>query len=78
MQKFFLKHCSIYRLIVKKLFGKPKSSDFLHIPWEIYGDFDVHYLGYDEQGHVKKGFRTLREAIRNKGNLGLTVLYDKY
>jgi hypothetical protein len=48
------------------------------IPWEIYGDFDVHYLGIDENGNAKKGFKTLAEALRNKGNLSLTVLYDKY
>ena len=62
MQKFFLKHCSLYRLIIKKLFGKPKGSDFLHIPWEIYGDFDVHYLGYDENGYVKKGLLSMAAA----------------
>ena len=41
-------------------------------------DFVYHYIVRHENGYVKKGFRTLREAIRNKGNLGLTVLYEKY
>jgi hypothetical protein len=77
MRKFFLKHCRAYRKIVKKLFGK-YNVEQVHIPWEIYGDFDIHYLGYDESGHVKKGFKTLFEALKNRGNLGLTVLYDKY
>jgi hypothetical protein len=48
----------------------------LSIPWDIYGDFDVCYLGYDKDGNVKKGFKTIIEAIRNKGDLGLTVLYE--
>lgn len=77
MKKFFLKHCRIYRWAVCKLFGKPHPAS-LNIPWEIYGDFDVCYLGYDKDGNVKKGFRNLIDAIKNKGDLGLTVMYDKY
>lgn len=77
MRKFFLKHCVLYRKLIKKLFGNSNIST-VHIPWEIYGDFDVHYLGIDENGYAKKGFKNLYEAIKNKGNLSLTVLYDKY
>ena len=78
MQKFFLKHCAIYRRLIEKFFGFRVNGGRIHIPFNIYGDFDIHYLSYDENGHVKKGFRTLKEALRNRGNLGLTVLYDKY
>jgi len=77
LQKFFLKYCKIYRKLIVKLFGKYNVYEF-HIPWEIYGDFDIHYLGYDKDGHVKKGFRNIIDALKNKGDLGLTVLYDKY
>ena len=80
MRKFFIKHCRLYRYLICKLFGKPHSGERgkLSIPFEIYGDFSVHYLGYDQEGRVQKGFRSLVEAIRNRGDLGLTVLYDKY
>ena len=78
MRKFFLKHCSIYRRLIHELFGFSVDGGRIHIPFDIYGNFDYHYLGYDEKGNVKKGFKTLVEALRNRGNLGLTVLYDKY
>jgi hypothetical protein len=80
MRKFFLKHCRLYRRLVCKLFGKPHNGERgkLSIPFQIYGDFDIHYLGYDQDGNVKKGFRNIVEALKNKGDLGLTVLYDKY
>ncbi len=77
MRKVFLKYCKPYRWLVHKLFYKPHPTT-LHIPWNIYGDFNIHYLGYDSTGHVQKGFCSLFEAIKNKGDLGLTVLYDKY
>lgn len=77
MRKFFLKHCTIYRKLVKKLFGK-YDVEYFSIPMRIYGNFDYHYLGYDEKGNVKMGFKNIVEAIKNKGDLGLTVLYDKY
>lgn len=77
MRKFFLKHCKLYRKLIKKLFGKYDVYE-VHIPWEIYGDFNIHYLGFDENGNVKKGFNNLLEAIKNKGDLGLSVMYDKY
>ena len=77
MRKFFLKHCKLYRWLIKKLFYKP-HPERLSIPWDIYGDFDVHYLGYDKDGNVQKGFKNIVDALRNKGDLGLTVLYDKY
>lgn len=76
MRKFFLKHCRPYRWLIAKLFGKPYNGTRLTIPWNIYGDFDVCYLGYDKDGNVKKGFRNIIEALKNKGNLGLTVLYE--
>ena len=44
----------------------------------IYGNFDYCYLGFDETGEVKKGFKNIFDAIKNRGNLGLTVMYDKY
>ena len=75
MKKFFLKHCAWYRWLIKKLFYKP-HPDRLSIPWNIYGDFDVHYIGYDKNGNVLKGFRNIFEAVKNRGDLGLTVLYD--
>ena len=77
MKKFFLKHCALYRWLIKKLFYKP-HPERLHIPWNIYGDLNVCYLGYDENGNVKKGFRNIVDAIKNRGTLGLTVMYDKY
>jgi mRNA-degrading endonuclease RelE of RelBE toxin-antitoxin system len=61
----------------KKLFGKYKP-DFIAVPWEIYANFDYHYLGYDKDGVVKKGFKNIVDALKNRGNLGLTVQYDKY
>lgn len=64
-------------MMICKLFGKPHVGR-LSIPWNIYGDFDVCYLGYDKDGNVQKGFRNIIDAIKNRGNLGLTVLYDKY
>ena len=77
MRKFFLKHCRLYRWLIKKLFYKP-HPERLSIPWNIYGDFDVHYLGYDKDGNVQKGFRNIFEAVKNRGNLGLIAMYDKY
>lgn len=80
MRKFFLKYCRPYRWMICKLFGKPHNGERgkLSIPFKIYGDFDVHYLGYDQDGNVKKGFKNIVDALKNKGDLGLTVLYDKY
>jgi hypothetical protein len=77
MRKFFLKHCKPYRWFISKMFGIPHPAH-LSIPWNIYGDFNVHYLGYDKEGNVRKGFRNIFEAIKNRGDLGLTVMYDKY
>lgn len=80
MRKLFIKYCRPYRWLICKLLHKPHSGECgkLTIPFGIYGNFDVHYLIYDENGYVHNGFRTLREALKNKGNMGLTVLYDKY
>lgn len=77
MQKFFLKHCKIYRKFVDRVWGL-QDVHTLQIPSEFYGDFNVHYLCYDKNGNVTKGFKTLWSALRGKGELGLTVLYDKY
>ena len=77
MRKFFLKHCKLYRKMVSKFFGRYDVCR-LSIPMNIYGNFEFHYLGFDADGNVKKGFKTLSEAIKNRGNLGLTVMYDKY
>ena len=76
MRKFFLANCTPYRKLIKKLFGKYKP-DFIAVPWEIYANFDYHYLGYDKDGVVKKGFKNIVDALKNRGNLGLTVQYDK-
>lgn len=77
MRKFFLKHSRWYRKLIHKLFGI-KEVDILEIPTSVYGDFSVNYMVYDKEGKVTKGFKTLREALKNKGNLGLTVLYEGY
>ena len=77
MRKFFLKHCKPYRWLISKLFGIP-HPEMLTIPFDIYGDFDIHYIAYDRTGNVQKGFCNIFEAVKNRGNLGLTVMYDKY
>ena len=77
MRKFFLKHCQLYWVLISKLFGK-YDVERLSIPFPIYGDFNCHYLGFDKDGTVRRGFHSLPEAIKNRGDLGLTVLYDKY
>lgn len=77
LRKFILKHSVLYRKAINALFGI-KNVPKLVIPYSIYGDFSVNYMGYNKDGYVLKGFKTLREAIKNRGSLGLTVLYDKY
>jgi hypothetical protein len=77
MRNFFLKHCTIYRKLIYRLFGRFEIST-LNIPFEIYGDFKVHYLGFDSQGTVHKGFRNIVDALLHRGELGITVLYDRY
>lgn len=77
MRKFFLKHCRLYRILIHRLFGKYNVSE-LTIPFDIYGNFNYHYMGFNEKGVVVKGFKNIFEAIKNKGDLGITVLYDKY
>ena len=77
MKKFFLKHCKLYRKMVCKFFGR-YNVPTINIPMSIYGNFDYCYLGFDETGEVKKGFKNIFDAIKNRGNLGLTVMYDKY
>ena len=52
--------------------------EWLYIPSSIYGNFDYCYLGFDKDGNVQKGFSSLLDAIKNRGDLGVTVLYDKY
>ena len=75
MRKFFINHCTLYRRLICKLFGA-KNVSALHFPCGILGDWNIFYVAYDENGNVKKGYKTLFEAIRNKGNLYLSVLYD--
>ena len=77
MKKFFLKHCKLYRKMVCKFFGR-YDVDKISIPMRIYGNFDYCYLGFDKNGNVQKGFKNIFEAIKNRGDLGLTVMYDKY
>lgn len=77
MKKFFLKHCRPYRWLIHKLFGK-YEVEMLTIPSAIYGNFDYCYLGFDKNGKVLRGFRSLLDALKNRGELGLTVLYDRY
>ena len=54
------------------------SVERLTIPFFIYVNFDYCYLGFDKTGTVQKGFTSLYDALRNKGNLGLTTIYDRY
>lgn len=75
MRKFFINHCTLYRRLICKLFGA-KNVPTLHFPIGILGDWTIFYVAYDENGNVQKGFKTLLEAIKNKGNLYLSVLYD--
>ena len=75
MRRFFINHCALYRWLICKLFGA-KNVAKLSFPCGILGDWRVFYVAYDENGDVKKGFKSLKEAICNKGNLYLSVLYD--
>ena len=77
MQQFFLKHCSLYRRVIHRLFGRYPVRQ-LSFNSGIYGDENVHYIGFDKHGNVQKGWPTLRDALRNRGTLGITVLYDRY
>lgn len=77
MRKFFLKHCGLYRKVVSKFFGR-YNVQTLSIPMDIYGNFDFCYLGFTENGEVKKGFKNIFDALKNRGHLGITVMYDKY
>ena len=75
MQRIWIQS-QLYRRIIHKLFGIPKNASKLSIPCEIIGDFKVHYLSYDKDGNVHGGFRTLRQALKNRQNYGITVLYE--
>ena len=77
MRKLFLKYCKPYRWLICRLFGK-YDVEQISIPFAIFGDFKYCYLGYDEKGVVQKAFTNIIDALRHKGNLGLTVIYDKY
>lgn len=77
MKRFFLKYCRTYRRLIDKLYGK-YNVERLSIPFDIYENFNYCYVGFDKNGTVRKGFCGLVEAIKNRGDLGLTVLYDKY
>ena len=75
MRKFFINNCSLYRKLICKLFGA-KNVSTLHFPCGILGNWNIFYVGYDADGNVKKGFKSLGQALRNKGDLYLSVLYD--
>lgn len=79
MYKFFLKYCRPFRIVVEKLFGL-KNVYRLSIPMGIYGNFDNHYLVYDNEGNVIKGTQFLFQALKERKNnqYGISVLYDKY
>ena len=77
IKNMFLKYCKPYRWLVCRIFGIP-SVHRISIPFGYYSDFDCHYLAYDKEGDVKIGFSTLREAIKNRGDFGLTVIYNRY
>lgn len=76
VEKFFLRYCGPYRWLIRKLFGK-YPVERLSIPMSIYADFECCYLGFDKDGNVHKGFANLFDAIKNRGDLGLTVIYDR-
>ena len=75
MKKFFLRHCRLYRALVSRLFGRYNVGT-LSIPMQILGNFKYCYLGFDRDGNVQKGFTNIFSAVKNRGDLGLTVLYD--
>lgn len=73
MQKFLI-NCRWYRKLIHKRYGIDDVHS-LHIPSGILGNFQICYLSYDRQGRVQQGFTNLKDALKNRGNLGLTVLY---
>lgn len=73
MQKFLI-NCKWYRRLIDKKYGIPDVG-MLRIPSGILGNFSICYLSYDQQGRVQQGFTNLKDALKNRGNLGLTVLY---
>ena len=75
MRKFFINNCTLYRLLICKLFGA-KNVTKLSFPCGILSDWNVFYVTYDENGNVKRGFSNLFDALKNKKNLYLSVLYD--
>ena len=66
----------LYRKIIHKLYGIETTTSKLSFPIGILGDFNVHYIVYDNTGNVRGGYRRLKEAVRNRNNLGITVLYE--
>lgn len=72
--KRFLINCRWYRKLIHRRYGIANVHT-LHIPSGILSNFDVCYLSYDQHGMVQQGFTNLKEAITQRGNLGLTVLY---
>ena len=75
MRRFFINHCALYRRLICKMFGA-KHRPALHFPCGILGDWRIFYVAYDKDGNVQKGFKSLWEALRNKEDLYLSVLYD--
>lgn len=74
IRQFFIRHCRLYRMLICKLFGK-YDCEYLTFPFALYGTFEYSYIGYNEKGIVKKGFCSLWEALKNKGDLGITTIY---
>lgn len=82
MYQNFLKYSKLFRRLVCKYYGI-RGVTRLTIPFPFYSDFSLNYLLYNEKGEVVKGFKSLREAIReqkrsNQRELGITVIYNKY
>ena len=66
----------LYRKIIHKLYSIHTTTSKLSFPIGILSDFNVHYIVYDKFGNVKNGYRTLRQALANRQNYGISVLYE--
>lgn len=66
----------LYRRIIHKLYSIQTNTTKMSFPIGILGDFNVHYIVYDKCGCVLNGYKTLREAVRNRQNNGISVLYE--
>ena len=66
----------LYRRIIHKLYSIQTNTTKMSFPIGILGDFNVHYIVYDKFGNVKNGYRPLRQALANRQNYGISVLYE--